>query len=126
MSDNKDNKGLDIFGIKPVANAIDKTVQKSLEGLEGFLQLVCKPAIGEIGLLLQDKVRYWRLNNVIKMLEKAKGKLDFQGDKLELKLHPRIGLSIIENSSYIDNDVILEMWDYSLLLAHKTVKMMRI
>lgn len=110
MEENKNNDSFDIFGFKPFADAVDKTVQKSLEGIEGFLQLVCKPALGEIGLLLQDKVTYWRLNNIVNMLEKAKGKLDFQNGKLELKSHPRIGLSIIENSSLIDNDEIQDMW----------------
>ncbi|WP_066219719.1 Abi-alpha family protein [Formosa haliotis] len=105
-----ENKGLDLFGIKPIASAIDSTVKKSLEGIEGFLLLTCKPALGEIGQMAQDKVRYWRLNNTIKMLEKAKGKLDFQNDSFELKSHPRIGLSIIENSSLIDNDFVLELW----------------
>ena len=105
-----ENKGLDLFGIKPIASAIDSTVKKSLEGIEGFLILTCKPALGEIGLMVQDKVRNWRLNNAIKMLEKAKGKLDFQNDNFELKSHPRIGLSIIENSSLIDNDFVLELW----------------
>ncbi len=105
-----ENKGLDIFGIKPIANAIDKTVQKSLEGIGGFLQLTCKPALGELGLLVQDQVRHWRLKNVIKMLEKAKGKLDFNDEKLQLTSHPRIGLSIIENSSLIDNEEVQDMW----------------
>lgn len=104
------NKGLDIFGIEPISNAIDKTVQKSLKGIEGFLQLTCKPALGEVGLLIHDQVRHWRLNNVIKMLEKAKGKLDFENNELHLKSHPRVGLSIIENSSFIDNEEVQEMW----------------
>jgi len=55
-----ENKGLDIFGIKPIANVIDKTVQKYLDGIGKFLQLTCKPATGELGLLVQDHVRYWR------------------------------------------------------------------
>ena len=105
-----ENKGLDLFGIKPIASAIDSTVKKSLEGIEGFLSLTCKPALGEIGQMAQDTVRYWRLNNTLKMLEKAKGKLDFQNDRFELKSHPRIGLSIIENSSLIDNEFVLELW----------------
>lgn len=105
-----ENKGLDLFGIKPIASAIDSTVKKSLEGIEGFLSLTCKPALGEIGLMAQDQVRYWRLGNAIKMLEKAQGKMEFNDGKLELKSHPRIGLSIIENSSLIDNDFVLELW----------------
>jgi hypothetical protein len=106
----EEHKSLDILGVRPIANAIDKTVQKSLEGIESFLLLVCKPALGEVGLLVQDKVRYWRLNNVIKMLEKAKGKLNFEDGQLELKSNPRVGISIIENSSFIDNDEVQEMW----------------
>lgn len=104
------NKGLDLFGIKPIASGIDSTIKKSLEGIEVFLSLTCKPALGEIGLMIQDKVRYWRLNNTLRMLEKAKRKLDFQNDRFELKSHPRIGLSIIESSSLIDNDFVLELW----------------
>lgn len=106
----KDKKGLDIFGIQPVASAIDSTVKKSLEGIQGFIELVCKPALGEIGLLAQDQIRFWRLNNVIRMLEKAKGKLEFENDSFQLKSNPRVGLSIIQKSSYIDNDELLEMW----------------
>lgn len=105
-----DKKGLDIFGIQPVASAIDSTVKKSLEGIQGFVELVCKPALGEIGLLAQDQIRFWRLNNVIRMLEKSKGKLEFEGDSFQLKSNPRIGLSIIENSSYVDNEGLLDMW----------------
>ncbi|MEP6262817.1 MAG: hypothetical protein ABJ092_14670 [Gillisia sp.] len=105
-----EKQGLDIFGIQPIASAIDFTVKKSLEGIGEFLSLTCKPALGEIGQMAKDKVRYWRLNNTIKMLEKAKGKLDFQNNRFELKSHPRIGLSIIENSSLIDNDFVLDLW----------------
>ena len=105
-----ENNRLDLFGIKPIASAIDSTIKKNLQGIEVFLSLTCKPALGEIGQMAQDKVRYWRLNNTIKMLEKAKGKLDFQNDRFELKSHPRIGLSIIENSSLIDDDFVLELW----------------
>jgi hypothetical protein len=105
-----EKKGLDIFGIEPVASAIDSTVKKSLEGIQGFLELVCKPALGEVGLLAKDQIRFWRLNNVIRMLEKSKGKLDFESESFQLKANPRIGLSIIENSSYIDNEGLLEMW----------------
>lgn len=105
-----DKKGLDLLGIQPISSAIDTTVKKSLEGIEGFLQLVCKPALGEIGLMAQDQVRHWRLNNIIKMLNKAEGKLDFQNGKLELKSHPRVAISIIENSSLIDDNEIQEMW----------------
>ena len=59
-----ENKGLDIFGIQPIASAIDSTVKKSLEGIEGFLSLTCKPALGEIGQMAQDKLKCWKKQRV--------------------------------------------------------------
>ena len=105
-----ENKSLDIFGIKPLANAIDTTVTKSFEGIESFLKLVCAPALEEIGFLLKDKIRNWRLTNILVILEKAKNKMEFSNDMLQIKAHPKIALSIIENGSLNDNDEIQNLW----------------
>ena len=106
----EENKSLDILGIKPISSAIDKTTEGTLKGIGAFLNLVCKPALGEFGYLLQDKVRNWRLNNVVKMLDKAKDKLEYKDGSLEVKSHPRVAISIIEKSSYIDDEIVQEMW----------------
>jgi hypothetical protein len=105
-----ENKALDIFGTKPIANAIDTTVTKTFEGIEGFLKLVCAPALEEVGLLIKDQVRYWRLNNMINILQKAKGKMEFIDNKLQIKAHPRVALAILENGSLNDNPEIQELW----------------
>lgn len=105
-----DNKALDILGIKPIGDAINTAVGKSFEGIEGFLKLVCAPALEEVGLLLKDQVRHWRLNNVLRILQKAQGKLDFTDDKLHIKAHPKVAISIIDNGSLNDNDEIQELW----------------
>lgn len=107
---NEKDNSLDLLGIKPISSAIDKTTEGTLKGIGEFLTLVCKPALGEFGYLLQDKVRNWRLNNVVKMLTKAKGKLEYKEGSLEVKSHPRIAISIIDKSSYIDDDTVQEMW----------------
>lgn len=104
------DKGMDIFGIRPLGEAINTTVSKSLDGIGGFLKIVCAPALEEVGLLVKDHVRLWRLNNIIKVLEKAKDKLEFADDQLQIKAHPRVALSIIENSSMNDNDEIQNLW----------------
>ena len=105
-----ENSALDIFGIKPVANAIETTVTKSFEGIEGFLKLVCAPALEEVGFLLKDQIRNWRLRNILNILEKAKNKMEFFDDKLQIKAHPKIALSIIENGSLNDNEDIQNLW----------------
>nr|WP_298659746.1 hypothetical protein [uncultured Flavobacterium sp.] len=105
-----ENKELDIFGIKPIGDAINTSVTKSFEGIEGFLKRVCAPALEEVGLLLKDQVRQWRLNNILQILQKAQGKVEFRDEQLQIKAHPRVALSIIENGSLSDNDEVQELW----------------
>ena len=110
MTDSKKTESTDLLGLAPYGEAINTVVTKSFEGVEGFLKIVCVPALEELGLLLKDQVRHWRLNNVLLILTKAKGKLEYQNEKLEFKAHPRIALSIIENGSLNDNEEIQELW----------------
>lgn len=44
------------------------------------------------------------------MINKSKDKFEYIDDKLQLKLNPRIGVEILENASWQDNELILEMW----------------
>lgn len=108
--DDKNNKSLDLLGIKPIGDTAHNVVNKSLEGVEGFLKSVCKPALDELGLYLGDKVRIWRLNNIIKVLEKSQNKLTFIDDKLQPKINSKIALGIIENSSLTDDETLQELW----------------
>ena len=105
-----EQKALDVLGIKPIGDAINTTVTKTFEGIEGFLKLVCAPALEEVGLLLKDQVRHWRLNNVLNILSKAQDKLEFKDEKLQIKAHPRVALSIIDNGSLNDDDEVQELW----------------
>src|SRR5688572_16408392 len=100
----------DVLGLAPYGEALNTAVSKTFEGLQGFLKSVCMPALDEIGLMFKDKIRYWRLINILRTLEKAKGKLKFQNEQLHFKAHPRIALSIIENCSLIDDDEVQELW----------------
>ena len=110
MADDKKNLSLDLLGIKPISDAANTTVEKSFQGIEGFLKSVCVPALDEIGLLLRDKVRHWRLNNILRILDKSKGKLHLENQELKIQAHPRVALAIIENGSLNDNDEVQEMW----------------
>lgn len=103
-------KSVDIFGIAPYGEAIRTSVEKGFEGAQAVLGRICLPAAEELGLLFQDKVRHWRLNNIIQIIQKTEGKLDFQNDKLMLSAHPRVVKEIIDNGSWCDNDEIQRMW----------------
>ena len=78
MTDSKKTESTDLLGLAPYGEAINTVVTKSFEVIEGFLKIVCVPALEELGLLLKDQLRHWRLNNVLRILTKAKGKLEFQ------------------------------------------------
>ena len=100
----------DPFGIRPYGEAVNSIVKKSFEGIEAFLSATCKPALDELGLMLRDRVRVWRLNNALKIVEKAKGKFEFKDGELQLQANPKVALSIIENGSNEENEDLQDMW----------------
>ena len=110
MEKENKNTSLDLLGIQPISKAIDTTVEKSFQGVESFLQMVCVPALEELGLMFRDKIRYWRFNNILQILKKSKGKLEFQNEQLQIQAHPRVALGIIDNGSLIDNEELQDMW----------------
>lgn len=100
----------DAFGIKPVGEAGLKVTEATVQGVSSFMKSVCKPGLEELGFLIKDKVRLWRLNNILKILEKAKGRMNFDGQDLNLVANPRVALSIIEGGSEVDSDDLQELW----------------
>lgn len=100
----------DVLGVKPMGEAAQQITKATIDGASSFLSAVCKPGLEELGFLLKDKVRYWRLNNILRMLDKAKGQMDFNGQELNLCANARVGLSIMENSSEVDSDELLALW----------------
>jgi hypothetical protein len=104
------DQSLDILGIKPIGNAVEKTTSKTLDGASAFLSRICLPAAEEFGFLLQDKVKNWRTNNTNKILEKAEAKLSESRDNEQLKAHPLITWRILENGSWSEHNELHEMW----------------
>lgn len=109
MEDTKKNT-VDIFGLSPYGEAIKISVEKSFAAAQSVLSRICLPAAEELGLMFQDKVRYWRLNNIIKIIQKSEGIMDFEGEKLKLSAHPRVVKEIMENGSWCDDDTLQDMW----------------
>ena len=100
----------DILGIKPIGKAVDKVAGATIDAAKVFLGTVCKPALEEFGLMLSDKIRYWRYCNISKMLVKAKGKIEFANDKLTLTANPKVALNIMDYSSMEDDETLQDMW----------------
>lgn len=100
----------DVFGIKPFGEATLQLTKASIDGVTSFLNIVFKPGLEELGYMFRDKVRLWRLNNIMRVLDKARGRMCFDGQELNLCANPRVGLSIMECGSEVDDDELQELW----------------
>ncbi|MGQ7852782.1 Abi-alpha family protein [Pedobacter sp. WC2501] len=109
-----DLDGFDPLGMKAVgetlSDSIEGTSKLGLKAAKQFLSLTCKPLFEEFGLIMRDKLSTYRLNNIVKVLEKAEGKLTFDLTTETLKINPRIAYQIIENASLVDDNDLQEMW----------------
>ena len=109
MESNK-NKVTDVFGLAPYGDAIKIAVEKSFEGASALLSRICLPAAEELGLMMKDKVRFWRLKNILSIINKAEGKIAITAENTTLSIHPRVINEIMETGSWCDDDSIQEMW----------------
>lgn len=100
----------DIFGIEPINEAGLEIVKASIKGVSSFLEIVFKPGLEELGFLVKDQVRLWRLKNILRTLEKAQGKLEFDGKDINLTANARVGISIMEGCSEVDNEELQDLW----------------
>jgi len=118
---NTETTNHDILGLKPYGEAINQTVNKTFSGIEAFLKATCMPAFEELGKMMHDKVRVWRLTNILKIIEKAKGKIGYDENSDSITINPKVALSIIENASNEDNDEIQEMWAGLFITANSEI-----
>ena len=103
-------KSKNILGIEPVAEAAKTIIEKSFNGLGVFLETVFRPGLEEFGYLIKDQVRQWRLSNALRVMDKAKGRLGFENNELQILANARVGLSILEECSMVDDEELQEMW----------------
>jgi Abortive infection alpha len=106
---NPNDKSLDILGIKPIGEAVNTVTKGSVEGASAFLSRVCLPVAEEYGLLLRDKVRYWRANNLANIAIEAERLLRSVNPE-NMGAHPRVAHEILEKGSWADDTTVQKMW----------------
>jgi hypothetical protein len=104
------SKSLDILGIKPIAESLNKVTTAAVDGSAAFLSRICLPAAEEFGLLLRDRVRGWRAANIAAITKRAEEKLAQQNESPDVHAHPRIVSTIVEEGSWIEDPVVQDMW----------------
>lgn len=105
-----EKKSLDILGIQPVAEAVNKLTTGAVDGAAAFLSRICLPAAEEFGLLLRDKVHHWRSANMVAVTQMAEAKLTLSGAGPEVYAHPRLLGTILDEGSWTSDSEVQEMW----------------
>ena len=105
-----ENTSVDIFGIKPIGNAIEHVTKTTVDGMAAFLGRICNPAAEEVGHLLQDKVKRWRAERAQKVVIAAMRKHEQNKIDPAFRAHPRLVNVAIEQGSWQSDDMICEMW----------------
>lgn len=106
----QEQKGLDVLGIEPISDAVRHASNTAIDGAAGLLRRICMPAAEEFGLLLRDKMRVYRAQNLANVLIKADKKLAARLAKENLTIHPRLLAAVLDGASWTDDDILQEAW----------------
>jgi hypothetical protein len=116
VSDNS----LDLFGVKPVAKAVEHASIKTIDGVSAFFAAICMPAAEEFGLMLRDRVAAFRQKNLASIAQKARDTMEHTGVVPTGDTNPRLIHEVIEQGSWAEDDCIQQMWGGLIAAASNT------
>lgn len=100
MDEENKNKKVDISST---------AVEKGIDVAKGFIDKLVSPPIEELGLLIKDQISYWRFNNQIKILNKAK--VLCEENNIDVKaIPPKLLCPYLENASLEDDEDLQDKW----------------
>lgn len=111
------DNSLDILGTKPLAKAVEKVTEKSVDGVSAFFGAICMPAAEEFGLLLRDKVAAFRKKNLESIANKSRETIEHQKLEPTGDANPLLLRQIIEDASWTEDPSIQSMWAGLLAVA---------
>ncbi|MEL7271455.1 MAG: Abi-alpha family protein [Bacteroidota bacterium] len=90
-------------------NIKSSTIEKGLELAKDFLDKLVMPAVEETGLLIKEKVTYWKFKNQVKILNKAKDYCEKHGIKPKT-VSFKLLVPLIETSSLEEDELLQDKW----------------
>jgi hypothetical protein len=107
----------------PISGAIIKGgIEQGVSAAKGLLERLCGPAVEELGLILQDSVRVYRLK---RELEKHLGKVQAMMQKAGTEVRPvpmRTLLPLLEGAALEDDENLSDKWAGLLASAASAVE----
>tara|TARA_R110002033_G_scaffold145280_2_gene183033 strand:- start:806 stop:1732 length:927 start_codon:yes stop_codon:yes gene_type:complete len=90
-------------------NIKSSTIEKGIELAKDFLDKLIMPAVEETGLLIKEKVTYWKFKNQVKILNKAKEYCEKNGIKPKT-ISFKLLVPLIETSALEEDEVLQDKW----------------
>lgn len=78
--------------------------------VRSFLNRIGGPAIDEVGALAADEVKAFRCGRLLRLLGAARDDLDREPAPETDRVNPRIMFQAFEYGSWVDDDVVSDMW----------------
>lgn len=96
-------------------NLKSSTLEKGIEIAANFLNKLIMPAVEETGLLIKDKVTFWKFKNQVKILNKAK---DYcEKNRIETKtISFKLLVPLLEASALEEDELLQDKW--AILLSN--------
>lgn len=95
---------------EPISNALAKKgIDEGVAAAKHLLERLCGPAFDELGLLLQDRARVYRLKNQLRMLAKVQDMLQKAGTEIST-VPIRTLLPLLEGAALEDDERLSDKW----------------
>ena len=96
-------------------NLTSTAVEKAIDLAKDFLDKLILPAVEEIGLLLRDKVTFWRTKNQVQILNKAKMYCEKHNVSLKT-ISLKVLCPLLDYAGLEEDEIMQDKW--ALLLAN--------
>lgn len=90
-------------------NIKSSTIEKGIELAKDFLDKLIMPAVEETGLLIKEKVTYWKFKNQVKILNKAKEYCEKHGVEPKT-ISFKILVPLLESSALEEDEMLQDRW----------------
>jgi hypothetical protein len=101
---------------KPTKIDISSTaIEKGIDVAKNFAEKLVLPTVEELGLLVRDQISYWRFNNQVKILTKAKSVCEQNNISIKA-IPPKLLCPYLEYASLEDDPELQDNW--ATLLAN--------
>ena len=95
---------------KTIEEGAKNTLGKLADGISSFLGSICMPAAEEFGLYLRDRVAIFRITNLHRVISKTQKKIADHQNEISHNISPKLLKSILDESSWADDDAVQELW----------------